>query len=205
MPKETIESAECVVSDLEAKRAACIENGTALQGERAHIALKAHTGDGKARARLDALNVEIATHASELAGIDAALEAARAQLDQAHRNQAARAGERNRRALGELLDEYVADWRADLDRLRLLKEGVAARRALLPEIHALQRALGMPPYPSIEQDRVYGSLAWRSAVSEIYQHLTERLDSGERRSVAAWPDNIAAAAARLGQKTEEAA
>jgi hypothetical protein len=200
-----VESAEKVVAELEGKRAACIARGTELQDERAHIALKAHTGDGKARARLDELNVEIATQVSELAGIDAALAAAGAQLDQARRDRAARADERNRRALGALLDDYVDNWRADLDRMRLLKEGVQARRALLLEIHALQRAPGMPPYPSIEQDKVFGSLAWRDLASELYQHLMERLDSGERRSVAAWPDNIAAAAARLQEKRTEAA
>jgi hypothetical protein len=40
------------------------------------VALDAHTGDGKARKRLDEINAAVATHASELQSLDAALRAA---------------------------------------------------------------------------------------------------------------------------------
>jgi hypothetical protein len=49
-------------------------------------------------------------------------------------------------------------------------------------------------------DGVFGSLQWRNVTSEIYGHLIERLDSSERRSVAAWPNNVLASAARLREQ-----
>jgi hypothetical protein len=47
---------------------------------------------------------------------------------------------------------------ADSICLEELKEAVQRRRALLPEIHRLQRALGLQPYPSVEMDGVFGGL-----------------------------------------------
>jgi hypothetical protein len=79
-----VEAAEKTVSDIEAKRAACVARGTELQEERSNIAFKVHAdNDPKARARLDTLNVEIATHASELASLDSALKSAETRLEEA--------------------------------------------------------------------------------------------------------------------------
>jgi chromosome segregation ATPase len=71
----SVEKAEAVVAQLEQKRAACMKHGTELQDERANVALDAHTGDAKARQRLNEINSEIAVHASELASLDAAMRA----------------------------------------------------------------------------------------------------------------------------------
>ena len=79
-----VEVAEKTVSDIEAKRASCIARGAELQEERSNIAFKVHgDNDPKARARLDQLNMEIATHASELASLDSALKSAGAKLEEA--------------------------------------------------------------------------------------------------------------------------
>jgi hypothetical protein len=56
----TIEKAEAVVAELEAKRIKCVAHGTELQDERANVALAAHTGDVKARKRLDEINAALA-------------------------------------------------------------------------------------------------------------------------------------------------
>jgi hypothetical protein len=52
---DSVAACEAVIAQLEAKRAACVQRGTELQHERANVALLAHTGDAKARKRLDEL------------------------------------------------------------------------------------------------------------------------------------------------------
>src|SRR5690242_18631209 len=79
----SIEKAETVLAELEAKRAACVKRGTELADERAAVALDAHTGNIKARKRLDEINTAIATHGSELASLGAAIKAAGERLQQA--------------------------------------------------------------------------------------------------------------------------
>jgi hypothetical protein len=44
----SIEKAEGIVAQLEAKRDACVQYGTELADERANVALSAHAGDAKA-------------------------------------------------------------------------------------------------------------------------------------------------------------
>jgi chromosome segregation ATPase len=78
-----LKKAEAVVVQLEQKRSACIARGTELQDERANVALDAYTSDPKARRRLDEINAAVATHASELASLDAALRVAAERLDRA--------------------------------------------------------------------------------------------------------------------------
>ena len=73
-------AAEAILADLTAKRAHCQRHGIELADQRAQIALKAHTGDIPARERLDQINAAIASHGSELASYDAALQAAGAKL-----------------------------------------------------------------------------------------------------------------------------
>jgi len=55
-----------VVAKPEAKRSRLIQNGIELQDERANVSLAAHTGDAKARKRLDEINRALAEHGSEL-------------------------------------------------------------------------------------------------------------------------------------------
>jgi hypothetical protein len=61
----SIVKAEATIAALERKRADAIKAGTELQDERANVALAAHTGDAKARKRLDEINETLAVHTSE--------------------------------------------------------------------------------------------------------------------------------------------
>jgi hypothetical protein len=137
-------AAEQVLASLEQKRAKCIQRGTDLQDERANVALAAHTGDGKARKRLDEINAAVTTHASELASIDAAIGAAQDRLQRAR---AAETQAADRVAALELkklveamsehfavVDDALADFvtasnflKADFD--HLLRLGISAPRA----------------------------------------------------------------------------
>jgi hypothetical protein len=80
-----VEKAKEVIAGLEAKREACIKHGTELADERANVALAAHTGDQKAKKRLDDIHQKIVVHVSELASLDAALRAAGEKLTAAER------------------------------------------------------------------------------------------------------------------------
>jgi hypothetical protein len=73
-----LEKAEAVVRTIEEKRAQFVQQRSALCDERDDVALRAYIGDVQARKRLDAINVALATHVSEmeLASLDAALRAA---------------------------------------------------------------------------------------------------------------------------------
>ena len=93
-----VEKCETTNRDLEAKRAACVKRGTDLADERANVALAAHTGNVKARKRLDEINATIATHGSELVSLDAAIKAAGESLKKA---EAAAALEADRKLAGE--------------------------------------------------------------------------------------------------------
>jgi len=95
-----VQKSEAVIADLETKRAACVKRGTELADERAAVALDAHTGNVKARKRLDEINAAIATHGSELASIDAAIKAAGERLQQA---QASESQTQARKVARELL------------------------------------------------------------------------------------------------------
>ena len=75
---------EAIIRDLENKRREIVEKGIELTDERQRIAFSAHTGDSKARKRLDEINSAMASHASEVAGIEAAIVEATARLDAAH-------------------------------------------------------------------------------------------------------------------------
>jgi hypothetical protein len=78
-----VSTAQAVVSDLEAKRAACVAYGTELADERGNVALAAHTGDEQAAKRMQDIHQAIAVHGSELASLDAALRAAGAKVEAA--------------------------------------------------------------------------------------------------------------------------
>jgi chromosome segregation ATPase len=84
----SVKNAEATVASLEQKRIKCVAHGTELQDERANVALAAHTGDVKARKRLDEINAALAVHSSELASLDAALRAATEQLERAREKEA---------------------------------------------------------------------------------------------------------------------
>jgi hypothetical protein len=104
----SVKNAEATVASLEQKRIKCVAHGTELQDERANVALAAHTGDVKARKRLDEINSEIAVHTSELAGLDAALRAAGEHLEEARQREASRADRESALALRAEVKALIA-------------------------------------------------------------------------------------------------
>jgi hypothetical protein len=77
---EIVAQAEKTVASLEDKRRALIQKATELAEERQRVSFAAHTGDAKARQRLNAINTETSMQASEMASIEAAIVEAQSRV-----------------------------------------------------------------------------------------------------------------------------
>jgi hypothetical protein len=156
-----VEKAEAILADLEAKRAAHIQKGVELQGERAALGYDVHAANNqKARKRLDELNRESAEHASELSSIDAAIGAANERLAAAQRAAAISGDRQNALELREALKEFI-ECGVSLDEVcaALADEGMALRAAL-NRMHVLGS-----PFPTHEQVNVLGTNAILTALA----------------------------------------
>jgi hypothetical protein len=100
-----IERAEQVLAGLQTKRETMAARSVELEEQRTQIAFGAHTGNEKARAKLDTINREAAVMGSELASLDAAIKEAGVRVEKA-REAASRAQER---ADAEALLKRVAE------------------------------------------------------------------------------------------------
>ena len=192
--------AERIVASLEAKRAKCIQRGTDLQDERANVALAAHTGDGKARKRLDEINAALATHASELASIDAAIRAAGERLAAARHAEAIEADKANARQIKQVVAD-LQEHGAVLD--NSLADLVTAAANLKECFDRLAR-LGVSS-PRHEQLAVMGNLSILTALGQTpWRRYFQTLAPRERKNfaavMAAWCENLTRDAdQRLGE------
>jgi hypothetical protein len=101
-----IEKAKTVISELERKREMCVKRGVELGDQRSAISYAAHVDNDKgSRAKLDKINIEVATYESELASIDSAIQAANAKLAAVER----RIGLREERARALRLKQAALD------------------------------------------------------------------------------------------------
>jgi hypothetical protein len=202
-----VENAEKTVRDLEDKRRALIQAATELADERQRVSFAAHTGDGKARSRLDQINVAVAAHASEMVSIEAAITQANANLDAARRDAAAAADRANAEQLRQHLKEFVECGLILDDCFADFRETAIKMQKLLTEIHGLGCAA-----PSDALFRVNCDLAFKTAVmgTPFWSQDFPTLGHGQKKSfkglVEAWSANVESnIAARLGEKQEEAA
>jgi hypothetical protein len=175
----SIKEAEATVAKLEAKRAACIAKGTELADERAALSYQAHAeGDAKAKNRLEAVHAAIATHASELQSLDAALRAAADRVEKARQNEAKTEDRQRATALRRELGKF-REHGAALD---------AAAAAIATHGRELQialtnmRALGSPS-PTHAQIDVLGYHALATALMETpWRKRFEHLPPNQRRT-----------------------
>lgn len=196
------------IQNLEKKRASLVERGVRLVEERRLIAYDAHAdGDQKARARLDKLNAEAATHASELASIDDALATANNKLASAQ-HAATTAADRQRAA--DLQDEFqhfvALAKKIDSD----LNTVVVASNELKSSMDQIHR-LGSPT-PTSQRFLVLGEMALHgrlmfSAWPRGFRHLPPKDRHNLADLAAGWARSAAPSiAARLGEdQNEEAA
>ena len=204
----TVKKAETVIADLEAKRAACVKRGTELADERAAVALAAHTGNVKARKRLDEINAAIATHESELASLGAAITAAGESLKKA---EAAAALEADRKLAGEArivvdrIDELFAS--ADTH-FKQAFEALKAADGRIEELHQLDFA-----FPTALQVRMNARFAFMTYLVALPKHWWNELQyagvqypsPAERRTFSQfWSQMSASLGREIAQRLGEA-
>lgn len=201
-----VENAIAIIKRFDDKRRALIEKNVELADERQRIAFLAHSGDKKARARLDAINSEASIYVSELQSIEAAGREANNRLDTAQRAEAMAADKaaalqlREKLAklteLGLIIDDCFAD----------LNSAGTEMKEVLNAIHSL----GCPS-PTHEQLRVLGALALKTALqgTPIWAKEFEPIPPNQRRTfrslVIGWQDMIERnIEQRLGEKKDAA-
>lgn len=197
------EGAERVVAELCDKRASTAERIDALSAERQLIAYAAHTGDMKARKRLDALNAESATFAGEIEGIDAAIVEAGARLEAARRAEALADDQAAARALRAVVAEFQ-------DHARGIDQAfadVVKRAEAFAGCASKMRDLGADR-PSDAQLMALGARALKTALMKTpWARAFEHLPPGERHTISeladVWAKAIEATIAqRLGETLE---
>lgn len=206
-----LEKAGAVVSGLEAKRAACIQQGDALTDERSSIALAVHaSGDKAARKRLDEINAALGAHASELASLDAALQAAAERVVAAQQAEAHAADLENVRRLRELVAAFREAGEELDDAMRDIGEIGALLKSILNQMHSLDCR-----FPSHAQLDALGAQAMATALMgtpwhKHYEHVPPRSRHTFKELISGWSDVIEnGIKRRLGEqmsdKAEEAA
>jgi len=206
MSKNAIEKAEQTLAKLESKCAECVRQGTELADERAAVALDAHTGNDKARKRLNEINSAISTHTSELASFDAAIKAAQQKLADAQDSQrraeeALTAGEL--KELAQIMS--AAGVRAD----KALKQLIEASNDIKKCIQATsQRGLANPTaqqLQSLGRRAILGAIVGSPFKTE-FEHVAPNQRANFREFTAAWESMILkAVTSKLGSGNKSAA
>ena len=203
-----VEKCETTIRDLEAKRAACVKRGTELADERAAVALDAHTGNAKARKRLDEINAAIAAHGSELASFDAAIKAASERLQQAQNAEAKAEQRRVALEIRKLAKELKEAGRIADEGLAMFADATSAMHHIVCQLSTFGLS-----NPSALQFVSLGERAVRTVLMETaFRRAFEHLRPAERQSFASFAAEWAASldkstSAKLNQtnKAEEAA
>jgi chromosome segregation ATPase len=100
-----VEQADHVLNNLRQKRDALVAHGIELAEQRQHVAFDAHTGDAKARARLDAINREAAVHDAELRSLDCAISEANTRAERSRTAETAEKDKADALALRKTVNE----------------------------------------------------------------------------------------------------
>ena len=181
---------EQTIATLQKKRAAMLERAAALAEERQRISFDAHAANDKsARARLDRLHAEFATHASELESLDAALVTANEKLEAEQRAQETAADRQRIAELKKTYDRFVSI-AATLD--EALADIVIQSNELKTTMDQIHRLGGGAP--TGQQLLTFGELALQSALmltpwARAFRHLAPK----DRRSFTSLAKGWAAA------------
>lgn len=204
--KTQVEAAQSIVDRLEAARLQLIERGKELAEERRKISFLAHTGDAKARARLDRIIADLGAHGNELASVEDAIIEAGARLNVARVHASLSADREQALDLRDALFDFCdAGEKMDAAFVAIREASEAMRDA-----HSKMYALGART-PSHEQVRVFGLLALQTALMQSpwakeFPHLAPHERRDFKSLVDGWHDQLTPGiAARIGDEKEEAA
>jgi chromosome segregation ATPase len=132
-----IEQAENTIRSFEDKRKALLQRQIELADDRQRISFQAHSGDETARARLDKLNTEHASFASELESIEAAIVEARKRLEAARAAEASTANLEEAKQIAALNAKLKEELENADDAFSDAISSVLNARDLLTEMHSL--------------------------------------------------------------------
>ena len=198
----SVSDAEAAIARLEGKRSELLARGTELATVRASLAYAALAdGDDKSRAKLDKLNIEAATHTSEVAAVEAAIKTANERLAVARNHEAKQADRASARELSVVLDQFTRT-AAELDRVLA---DVARLGHALHQIQVQMAQLGSPVPNGAQLDSLgFRCLLTACAATPWHRHF-QVLAPHERRSfsdlIAIWTDtNRKHLASRLGDE-----
>ena len=185
----SVSDAEAAIARLEGKRSELLARGTELATVRASLAYAALAdGDDKSRAKLDKLNIEAATHTSEVAAVEAAIKTANERLAVARNHEAKQADRASARELSVVLDQFTRT-AAELDRVLA---DVARLGHALHQIQVQMAQLGSPVPNGAQLDSLgFRCLLTACAATPWHRHF-QVLAPHERRSfsdlIAIWTD-----------------
>jgi chromosome segregation ATPase len=182
---ETVAALESVIARLEKQRADLEQRGKTLADVRASLAYSALAdGNDQARAKLDKLNLEAATHSSEIAAVQAAIKTAGQRLANARDHEAKAADRDQAKELRVVLDQFVQT----ATHLDQALADVATLGHNLHQIQARMRELGSPVPNAAQLDSLgYRCLLTACASTPWFRHF-ETLAPSERRSFSALID-----------------
>jgi hypothetical protein len=204
---DDILKAEQIIFQLLEKKKEHLAKGKHLSQLRQEVSFSAHTGDSKARRRLDELISEIVRHDAELVSIDAAIQEAKARLVAAQAAAVAEADRQKALALRALLLQFCAQG----ERIDALLAEIATVSDEMTEVINKIHALG-EPRPTHHQLTALGSIAVRTALQRTpwFEELAH-VGPLERRTFASLIDGWCAGierdsiAPRLNEKEEKVA
>jgi chromosome segregation ATPase len=200
-----LEQAEQTLAGLDAALLRLKARGTELADEQASIALSAHTGDEKARKRLDAINREIAVHGSEVNSLHIAVKAAEANVASAKQEEQraeARANALKLRdelktfvRLGQEMDEHLAAFAALADESKASAERINALG------HGSPNAMQFLTFGGLAVNSVLMFTPWKR---EVAVHLAPKDRRTFSSLFAGWAQGAErAVATTLGESTKE--
>jgi hypothetical protein len=183
-----IEKAELTIRNLENIRKHLLQQQAELENERGRVALGAHTGDKKARQRLDEINSKAIAFASEFASVEAAINEATKNLDAARKAEALAADKAAALQLREAIVEFVEECNELDASLEDMAFHANAAKDKLDRIHQLG-ALA----PTSEQFRVNGANCFKSALMKTgwkkefeFEHIPAHRLQSFRILVSGW-------------------
>src|SRR5262249_41634222 len=175
----SVSDAQKIVDNLEARRADNAAQAAADQREIESIALAAHCGDQKAQNKLEQLKDRAIRREADLRSLDAAITAAKRNVESAKASQAAAEQKRRAVAAREIIDRIDSLFASADTHFKQALAALNAADARIEELHQL----GFP-HPTAVQLRANIIFALETCLMSLPRYLWNELARGSVRFLA---------------------
>lgn len=200
-----MKSISATIDDLRSKLGAAEHRQVELNSEILEISYVAHTGDGRAKKRLDEITIELGHLTTEVSSLTAALaEAARRELQQRDQEMAAKRRDDASKADAALAEAAVLAEKFDAA-LVTLRDTAVAFELKMGEARRLAGNSGVPAYDVI---RIFMFRTLRTALHRTPLHVDAIAPLEQttlRAAFTAWSRSAAAWLKRIADPVREAA